>query len=388
MKLFKWFLMLNKRLYKKITFVVLMVLIPVCVLVLMFAAGQESGFVKIVMAQHDGSDPISSAIVESFLNEKSLVLFVEADSPEAALETVESGQADAAWIFPEDMNEKINAFSGEENFREPVVSVVEREQTVFNRIAREKLAAALMKYCARAKFISFSRQNIPGSEAFDEETLIGYFEGVAIDQQLFAFDNADAEESTASQSNYLIAPIRGLLSVLICLGGAAAVLLYMQDEKKGVFSLVKEAQRPLVAFACVLIALLNLAVVVLAALLITGLATGIFTELLGILLYCICCALFCLLIKELVGSMRAYSVLLPLLAIALCAVCPVFFDFKKLALPAHLFPPTYYIHLLYDGRYLVYMPLYGVALLVLTILMRIATGKISFQINRKVDRKP
>lgn len=373
MQLFKWFLMLNKRLYKKITFLILMGLIPVSILILMFAAQGESGFLKIVLAQEDPSDPISSAIIEDFVNEKSLIIFSQADTSQKALELVSSGQADVAWLLPEDLEEKIQVYGAGES-RKALVTVIEREQTVFSRISREKLTAKLVQYGAPYRYIGFIRKNISELDSVSDEKLMEAFENVSVSEEWFAFDNADSDAPTAAQSNYLLSPIRGLLAVLICLGGAAAVMLYMQDEKRGTFSLVKDKHRWLVAFACVLIALLNLAVVVLVALFIVGLAVGVLKELLGIVLYSICCALFCLLLKELARSIRAYSVILPLLAIAMCAICPVFFDFKKFALLAHLFPPTYYTNLLYNSLYLLYMPLYSLGVMALIALIRIKTG--------------
>lgn len=375
MNIFKWFLMLNKRLYKKVTFVVLMALIPLCVLILMFAAKQESGFVKVVLAQYDNSDPISSSIVSELMGEQSLILFAQADTPEKALAMVESGQADAAWIFPADLQQNIRDFSAEGSSQKPFVSVVEREQTVFTRLAREKLSSALFQYCARARYISYSLKNVSGLEGFSDDALMVYYDEINISRDLFAFDNED--ENGTAQASYLIAPVRGLLSVLICLSGAAAALLYMQDEKKGMFALVKETQRPMVAFACLLIALLNISAVALVSLFVTGLTGGILTELLGIVMYAVCCALFCLLLKDLLCSIRLYSVILPLLAIAMCAICPVFFEFKGLGMATHLFPPTYYIHLLHDRRYLLYMPLYALALTALLFLVRMR-HRISF----------
>ncbi len=381
MKILKWFLMLSKRLYKKSTFVALLALIPLGVLILTFAANRESGFVKVVLAQQDCNDPVSSAIVENFLQEKSLILFTQADSRENAIAAVKEGQADAAWIFPANMQETIRDYSGENSVREPIVSVVEREQTVFTRLSREKLTAALFRHCAGARYLSFSRENVSGSEAFSDDNLMEYFNGIAINRDLFAFDNADEDSNTAEQANYLTAPVRGLLAVLICLGGVAATLLYMQDDKKGVFALVKETQRPIVSFACVMIALLNLAVVVLVALFATDLAGGVGRELLGMALYCICCALFCLLLKELLASIRLYSVMLPLLVIAMCAVCPVFFDFKKIGFAAHIFPPTYYIYLLHDSRYLLYMPMYAAGLTALLLLIRTLSNILQHSAN-------
>ena len=77
----KWLLMLNKRLYKKSSFIIIMLFIPLCVFALGIAAKQQSGFVSIVLAKEDSADPISTELVNSFLSERSLIRFTLADSP-------------------------------------------------------------------------------------------------------------------------------------------------------------------------------------------------------------------------------------------------------------------------------------------------------------------
>lgn len=367
----KWFFMLSKRLYKKSTFVALLVLIPLCVSILIFAANQESGFVKIALAQEDSDDVVSSALVQGFLQEESLILFTQVESREAAVAAVQEGRADAAWVFPADMQGKIRDYAAEDSSHEPIVSVIEREQTVFTRLSREKLTAALFQHCSGARYISFTKNRVPNPEMLSDTMLLECYDGISIGRELFAFDNEEEGGNSAGEINYLTAPVRGLLAVLLCLGGAAAAVLHMQDEQKGVFALVKEKWRSVVAFACVMIALLNVAMVILAALFATGLAGGIWRELVGMALYCICCALFCLLLREILGSIRLYCVMLPLLVIAMCAICPVFFDLNNLGGVAHLLPPTYYVYLLHDTHYLLYMPMYAAALMVLLLLVRL-----------------
>jgi hypothetical protein len=294
---------------------------------------------------------------------------VQTDSREAAVAAVKEGRADAAWIFPADMEGKIRDYAAEDPSEEPIVSVVEREQTVFTRLSREKLTAALFQHCSKARYISFIKARIENPNAISEEALLECYDAMAISRELFAFDNE--ESNSVGETTYLTAPIRGLLAVLLCLGGAAAAVLHMQDEQKGVFALVKERWRPLVAFACVMIALLNLAAVILVALFVTGLAGGVWQELVGMVLYCVCCGLFCLVLREIFAGIRIYCVMLPLLAIGMCAICPVFFDLGNLGKVAHLFPPTYYVYLLHDSRYLMYMCLYVAALIVLLLLVRL-----------------
>ncbi len=363
----KWALMLNKRLYKKATFVAIMLVIPVCVLALGFAAKQESGFVKIVLAQEDGADEISSKIVNELLEDNTLIHFVTASSPSQAVASVKNGQADAAWIFPCGMQEKINAYSGIDSNKEPFVKVIEREQTVFLQLSREKLTAAMFDYCAKACYIDFARTNITSLDNLSDEQLLDYYNNVAVSEELFTFSNVDDTFDTKGSTGYLTAPIRGILAVLMVLCGMSAAMFYMQDEKNGTFSLVKENRRIFVSSGCILIAIVNIAVVVLLALFASSVATALLNELLCMALYCVCCTAFCLLLKELFSSVKLYSATVPLFVILMVALCPVFFDLRIITVWGHFFPPTYYINAVYSIEYKLYMVGYTATVTVLAL---------------------
>lgn len=357
-RVLKWLFMLNKRLYKKISFLVILAIIPICVFSFTFVAQQDNGFLHIVLAQTE-NDEISTQVIDELMNENSIVNFTKATSPDAAMEAVKMGQADEAWIFPENMQDKINDFITSKE--QGVVTIVSREQTVFLRIAHEKLTAALYKHCAKAYYINYAKTSDPKLDSLSDEELIEYFENASISEELFVYGNPSIDASTQStdETDYLTTPIRGLLGVLIVICGMAAALYCMQDEKSGTFSWVPETSRIYIAFSCLIIAVVNVAAVVMISLFAAGLATNFLRELLSILLYVVCCAVFCLLLKQIFGSIKLYSAIIPLFAIVMIAVCPVFFDFRVFLGVQLIFPPTYYVNAIYDSKYLLYMMIYS-----------------------------
>ena len=360
--LLKWFWMLSKRLYKKPSFLVILAVIPLCALALTFAAQQQSGFLKIVLAQEDPHDPLSSQVIQTLTEEHSLIQFVLADSPEAALKTVTTGSADCAWIFPEDMQGRIDRFVAKKSADAAVVRMVERERTVFSRIAQEKLSSLMYKYCTQAEYLRYARVEAEQLAHVSEEQLLETYESIALTEDLFTFENALGDTNTAS-SNYMTAPIRGILAVLICLCGAAAAAYYLQDQALGTFSLVKEHLRPLVAFGCMLIAIIHVAVIAFATLWLTGMLAGLGWDLLSMVLFSLCCAGFWLLMIQLFPSAKALCATVPILVLIMVAFCPVFFHLPTLDPVGQLLPPTYYIAAAYNRRYLLYMPLYTLVVL-------------------------
>jgi len=368
-KWFKWFLMLNKRLYKKSVFIVILALIPIAVLAFSVAARQESGFVTVALATEDKTDSIAKEITKKLMGDNSLIHFLEYETPQLALKAVGDGTADAAWIFPSGMKEKIDEFSKVLTNYQPVVRVVEREEKITLRLAREKLSAAIYKYCARAYYMDFAKVNTKLLSKLSEDELYGYYDNLNITEQLFEFD---AEKNSAMQSKgagYLIAPIRGLLSAVVLLCGLAAILFFMQDEKNGTFSLVPLNKRSPIAFACVMIAILNVAVMVFLSLYAGGLTTTVLREILSLILYAVSCSAFCLMLRKIIGNIKLLGALIPLFIIITIAVCPVFFDFRKMLALQLLFPPTYYINSIYNNAFFVYMLIYTAVCLIVTFLI-------------------
>lgn len=357
--LFKWFLMLNKRLYKKISFVVILLLIPLCVFLFSIAAGQDSGFLHITLAQTDAKDPVSSQIINDLLNEDTIIRFSKTESPLAATEAVKTGQADEAWIFPADTEGNLLDFatSGKDKF----ISIVCREQTVFTRLSHEKLSCALYEYCAKAYYIDFTRTNIPELDSLSDKELLEYYENVSIDEELFVFGNPTTTEGKGENANYLTVPIRGLLGVIATICGMAAAMYFMHDDASGTFSHVPQTSKIYIAFACLMIAVINISLSMFISLTAAGLSAGILKEIAVLLLYSLCCAVFCLLLKLIIPNIKLYGALCPLLTVIMLVVCPIFFDLKSLSFVQMLFPPTYYVNASYNSSYFLYMGVYALA---------------------------
>jgi ABC-2 type transport system permease protein len=366
-RLLKWFWMLSKRLYKKPSFLVLLAFIPISVLAFTFIAQQDSGFVHVLLAQENPEDTLSSQVIESLEEQKGLLRFT-VTSPEEARKAVAEGNADEAWIFPENTKKEIEEyFRGEKKY---VVSILTKEQNVALRLSREKLVGSLYESCARVYYTEYIRSNLPQLDSLSEEDLMIYFDRVAVDEDFFDVKNPASEANLESSSNYLTSPIRGLLGVLMVVCGMAAVMYHMQDEKSGTFAHVKDSLKGLVALGCVATAVINVAVVAAISLFFSSLAGPLWRELILLVLYTLCCASFCLFLRQIFSGLSLYSATIPLVAVGLIGICPVFFDFRHLWFLQILFPPTHYINSSYDNKSLLNMLLFTAAYLLLSLILK------------------
>ena len=132
----------------------------------------------------------------------------------------------------------------------------------------------------------------------------------------------------------------------------------------------------------------NILFFVLIALISAGLNVKLWQELLLFVLYSVCCGLFGMALRAVLGGGRILAVLLPVLTLVMLVVCPVFFDIPQLRWLQLMFPPTYYITGAYHDKYMLYMVLYsgGLALICLGVnyLKRILPGYLRKEIK---DRK-
>ena len=137
-----WFALLNKRLFKRVSFWLILAAVPALVLALSLLSGQESGVTTVAVYAEDASDPAAGDVLRRLEAQKSVVRFLSCDSEREAKRLVQTCRADTAWILPADLSERIDQRGGGESTR--LVTVYAREgDDILRSLTREKLFAAL-----------------------------------------------------------------------------------------------------------------------------------------------------------------------------------------------------------------------------------------------------
>ena len=354
MKLLMWFWLLTKRLYKKISFLAILLLIPALVLAYHAAAQGDSGMITVALSQQ-GDDALAKAWIESLDDSSQLIRFDIYDDSDSAEAAVRGGKADMAWIFREDAQARLLAFLQQPKEKNAMVTVLVRQDNVILRLAREKLSGIIYRSLSRQLYLDFVRENVPELSALSDDALMEFYLTRNITNSLFAFDETDPAMAHAQDAHYLTAPLRGLLAVVIALCGLATAMYYTQDSRRGTFSWVSTRKRPAVELGCQLVSLVNITAVAVLSLMLSGQSTTLLRELSTALLYCLCCAAFSMLLRRLCTTVGILAAFLPLLVTLMLVLCPVFFDFSSLRSLQYLLPPTYFINAIYNTKYLLYM---------------------------------
>lgn len=355
-KLLVWSFMLNKRLLKKASFLFVLCLIPVLVVFMSLFAQQDSGVVRIALCSEDRNDVVANRIISTLDTDAGVLDFRITETVEDAYTVVKNGEVDAAWIFHEDLQEKMETYvTGK---REPFVTIVEREENVSLQLSREKLYGVLYADLSYNLYTDFIYEELFTPEEVSEQELRDYYDTAFVSDSIVVLERLNMGAIT-EESNYLTAPLRGMLALVILLCGLAAILYYQKDQERGVYDWLPAKAHIRPAFGTCIAAVVDAALAVILALALSGLFTTIFRELLAMLLYIPAVVAFCMLLGTVCRKADRMGQVIPFVMIITLVLSPIFFNLVSLKPLQILFPPYYYLYAVQDSAYLLYASIYA-----------------------------
>ena len=330
----RWELLLCKRFFRRKSFLLLLLLLPLLGLFIRSGSREKSGILEIgIVAEEKGgqSSPLAVSVAENLLQSESVLHYRRVES--------ESAARDAAWILPSDLEARVERMTAGKNLW--LVTVLEREDSSVVKLSRENLYRALFPTISYEIYRHFLAENFnrnPEDPAFTEEIAARYAE-IQIDGNLISYVNESGREAAAV--SYLRAPLRGMGALWLLLMSFVALLYYLEDLRQGMFDFVPRAAQRRYALRY-LLAVQGLASLALLALLLAG---GLFgdpgREIAALFLLNLLCLFLVISTGILTRGKRSLliALLLPLLLLSLLGA-PVFLDFGIRAL--ELANPVYY----------------------------------------------
>lgn len=356
-KIFLWLLLLNKRMLKKTSFLVILCSIPLLVQGVNLMAEQESGVLKIVLCTESAEDELALEFIESLTQDPGVMQFLYVQTMQEAKQIVQSGQADAAWIFHTNLQDNIDRFTADVFKREPAVTIIAKEDNVALQLAREKLFGILYGNVSYSMYRHYVTEEVLKEETLSDAILWEHYDKTRVEGNIFEMKYLDGE--TVNQgTSYLTFPVRGLLTLVIMLCGLASGMFYLQDEAKGTFTWLPVHTNVLWSWGYLLPGLLNVGAAAVIALALSGVFMGWGSELFFMLLYIIMVIGFSSVIRRLCGSIVRLGAIIPGLLLVMLAVCPIFMGAPKMRAIQCLLPPFYYLNALHNQLYLYGMLIY------------------------------
>lgn len=354
--------LLQKRLFKRYGFLFMLVLAPLLAAGVGRLSGEPAGIATIALCVPRG-DAAAEEISERLLDGGSVLRYLSCVDEREARLMVESGEADAAWIFSEDLSEQIEELAERRRVR-PVVTVVERKDSVALTLGREILSSAIYPSFSYAVYAGYVRDELGLAQMTDGE-LRQVYDSVAVDGNLFQMVYSDGTPGETEDFTYVQAPLRGILAVWFTFAGLAAALYFMRDEERGVYGRIPVTRRLSTAYLAGAVFLVDAAAVLLLSCKLAGVFTDWKREVISCAVFTACVLAFSNVLRLLCRTPRRMGgLLLPLLAATL-ALCPVFLNLQHFRAGKLLLPPWYYLQSIHNTRYLYEMAVYTV-ILVLT----------------------
>lgn len=361
-----WQYMLNKRLLHKKSFIILMCMIPLLVCGMQIVSEEESGVLTILLCAESAEDELAKQVIADLTEADSVVRYLVCDEKEA-LESVQKGEADCAWVFRDDFRRRLDEYATESLKQEAPIRMIAREDNVALQLARTNLYGVIYPHYAYFLCENFLQDKILKEGQVSEAELRADFERTAVEESLFQVvyvnqNDVVYRDSFQKQDSYLLQPVKGLLLVFITICGLASAIYYLQDAERGIFAWIPMNHRMLFACGYHMVAMFDAAIMVFVSLFFLEKERMMAQEIVLLLLYIIICAVFCNFIMCLCRNKQNLGRCIPLLLIAMLVISPIFIDFGENFTVQYLFPPSYYLRALHDEKMYLYGLLYTVAL--------------------------
>ena len=365
-KFFTRYFLLNKRLFKKPLFIIILCIVPILVFALNASTVHNDGIIDIAVALEDPLDETAQNIASRLTDDESMLNITMYDSVTDAVDSVRYGESDCAWILKEDMKNTLTDYVNGHGSGK-CVSIIERENTVALNIAREKLAAAISDDLCSILMSEAYRQKI--GDNIDEAELKEYYNEAFNSGDIIEYKRTTGETVDYSDTSYLMLPIRGILALSVLLCGFAMTLFFIGDEKRLVFCRMSRRSRPFFEIGYHLIGIFDIALIVFLSILLSGLATSLWREILSLILYSINCALFVIAIRKLLRKSERIAVMIPFVLVIMIIVNPVFINLPFVYPVRVITPLYYYLQSAYDSMFLLYALIYMCVLTLINILL-------------------
>lgn len=354
-----WYFMCSKRLLHKLSFIVILCLIPVIIPATKLAMSGESGILRVAVASQDNS-PAAKRAIEKIRNSDSIIQFVICDTESDATEMVLAHKADAAWIYKDNTEERITGFIKKES-KEPFLKVIEREENVILQMSREMFYETIFDEVSFSLYSNYAHENLKlGDKISQEELRANYFErekGRSIIEMTKLSSDAPVSQ------NHLISPIRGILSVLLILSGLAAAMYFLKDNSAGKFAWLSPSKRILPAFANCFSSCVFSGTAILVSLLIGGFSVGFLRELFSMILFIVAVSVFSTFFCVLFKSYGKLGAVIPGITVMSMVLSPIFFNVSFFPILRFLLPTHYYLYSVYDSSYYLYFIIYSLLIL-------------------------
>ena len=345
-----WILLMTKRLMKKPSFIIILVLLPVILVMYRFIITEDDATIRACIYVPEGSEEFTTKLADDLVTADFQAKFYLVDSEDDLYSDVIAGRAEVGYILPKDIRERFLT----KNWDGAVTMVVSDSsqmapfvnEFVTVVIYTDMMEEYITDYLVNRSGLTFEENDIRPliRESLRKHAGSGSLFDISYRDY---YKNEEVSREEVLSENYLMKPIRGTVALFVLLAGLAGLVFWFQDNAEGRFKVMSHEKRPVINYGSLLLPTALSAIVGMICIIIAGLCGNIFLELLTMLLYVIFITGVCEIIRVIVPNVNAVCAAIPILAIASYLCCPILIDLKKV-LPVvsylrKILPPDYYL---------------------------------------------
>lgn len=366
------YMLLLKRLFKKKSYIFMLLLVPVMVLALKGVSRGDAGLMTIGV-YIPGDDYASNSLMESIEDEPGSFKYIFYDDREKLIEDVKCQQLSEGWICSDNLDEAVESIvsMGQSDSR---IEIVIREQGLSHLLSREVLNSRVYKSLARQMASSYISDKLyKGSQSKEQnEKILNTFDSYEINGNLFEMGYLDdSQPQDNNDTNYIMMPLRGILALWLLTLSIAASMYYLEDEKNGLFIWWKPRFGLIRDFLYYVVIMAIPTIMVIVGLRFGGVSTSLHREILSITIYDFTLICMANILREIMGTIKGLGIITPVLIMASALLSPVFVDFKEGRILQKLCTTFHYLNSINDAYYLKTLILFGITLLLIHSIVRL-----------------
>lgn len=367
------FLLLQKRYLKKISFVIILLLVIPVILLFRLGAKEKSGMLTLALCMEreakSGEAKTAEEIIKQLGETVSGINFIEFSDKEQALALLKQKKIDAVWTFDSDFDSRLQK-AGQKGNILPLVNVYQGQDTVFLAYVREILCSKIFPYYSYLAYKNYVKERMP---LVTEKDLLLQYSSYSNIPDLFRQESAGSQQLSDS---YLMSPLRGMLALWLLMCAFAASLYFMQDVEQGSFVWFNKNSSFFFFLKITLIPMLDCALVMLAAIYAGGIGLSFGREVLSLLLLLLSSICFANLISLLSRKKHVFSALIPVIILLTLVLCPIFLKVNSFRALQFLLPVYYYLNSIYSLYHLILFVVYTVSLFLIMLIFYLLKDRV------------
>lgn len=355
-KLAWWFCMFGitlRRAFCRPLFIVFLLAFPIGMTAMHHIENQDSG--RIAVALYTGDNAWNQELAEKLEADDGAFFFYSCDTVEETQKNVMTGDAECAYLFPDDFKERLDL----EEYNH-AVTVLVSPSTVSEKIISEKVFSELFELYGRELLADYGKNGMAfqrimtGFATSDEQEnasdeLLSLYDKYKNNGSTFSFSfkTLQKEEKESALSMKVTFPVRGIAAIFIFIMGLSAAVMAGEDEEKGLYAAVRSRERWLLQTAEIAGFVFMTEISATSALFFTGNVSEPIKEAGKLFLYLLVVTAYSFLCLQIFKKPGVVAALIPMFILGCILICPVFFDISiflpEFAMVRKILPPWWYI---------------------------------------------